>query len=121
MSEDFTCGTSQEELASARRIIADHLDSEGVHASIARDVVMAFGELTTPRSGDRPDAKISIGLDVNIDEICLRVHSSTSMMQNQHEAGEQDLMLHLLGDRVDRVVAEDGTTAVTVTKRRLGR
>lgn len=119
--EDFTCGTSDEELASARRIIADHLDAEGVHSAIARDVVLAFAELTTPRTGGRPDAKISVGLEIDRDEIKLRVHSSSAMVADQHESGEQDLMLHLLGDRVDRAVAEDGTTAITVTKRRLGR
>ncbi|MCP3938584.1 MAG: hypothetical protein GY708_24820 [Actinomycetia bacterium] len=121
MAEEFTCGTADEELESARGLLSERLETAGVHSSIARDVVLAFVELTTPRSGDRPDSKVSVGLDIDSDEIRLRLHSSTAMMRNQHESGEQDLMLHLLGDRVDRVVAEDGTVAVTVTKRRLGR
>ncbi|NOX29708.1 MAG: hypothetical protein GXP35_06635 [Actinobacteria bacterium] len=121
MDLQIVCGSDRDDLESTRRVFRARLDEAGVHPAISREMMLAFTEITTPRADYPPEAKITADLEINKDELVLRLQLSAALVADARQSGEQDLMLHLLGDKVSRVVDADQGTVVTVTKRRLGR
>ncbi len=117
----IVCGSDRDELDATRRALRARLDEAGVHPAISREMMLAFTEITTPRADYPPEAKVTADLEIGDDELVLRVQLSAALVADARQSGEQDLMLHLLGDKVSRVDDADHGTVVTVTKRRLGR
>ncbi len=120
-SMQVVCACDPHELEGARRTLRSRLDAAGVHPVVAREMMLAFAEITIPRTDSPPEAKITADLAVGQDELTLRVQLSASLVADQRQSGEQDLMLHLLADSVNRLTGPDGSCSITVSKRRVGR
>lgn len=119
-SRQLICAADADELDRSRQTLRGRLDEAGVHPAIAREMMLAFTEVATPRAAVADDSKVISDLAISRDELVLRVQTSSALCGTPRETGEQDLMLHLLADDVTRVVDGD-QVAITVRKRRLGR
>lgn len=120
-SHQLVCAADVDELDAVRRQFRGRLDDAGVHPAIAREMMLAFTEIATPRDNGTTDGvKIVSDLAITHEDLVLRVQTAVSLVGSERDSGEQDLMLHLMADEVQRVVDGD-QVVVTVRKRRLGR
>ncbi len=120
-SHQLVSSADVDELDAVRRAMRRRLDDAGVHPVLSREIMFAFSEITIPReTGTTDGVKVVTDLAIRREELVLRVQTANDLAGSDRERGEQDLMLHLLADDVQRVIDGDDVV-VTIRKRRLGR
>lgn len=120
-SLQVVCSAETDELDATRRILRRRLDEAGVHPVISREMMLAFSEISTAReTGSTDGVKVISDMAITSDELVLRVQTAVTLIGDERAAGEQELMLHLMSDSVERVVDGD-QVVITIRKRRVGR